>query len=71
LAKRGIVVHPPKNVSDAVVKQVLSGKSGRLVVPKSGEPISLLRSLPLWAQDALQGYAWRSKDHFAFEKKAN
>lgn len=69
LAKRGIVADPPKNVSDVVVKQVLSGKSGRLCVPVSAGRVASLRSLPRWAQDVLQGYAWRRKDQFGLEKK--
>jgi all-trans-retinol dehydrogenase (NAD+) len=69
LAKQGIVPDPPKNVSDLVVKQVLSGKSGRLIVPKSEEGKTSLRHLPLWLQDILYGQVWQRKDRAGFVKK--
>ncbi|EAT85089.1 hypothetical protein HBI56_075370 [Parastagonospora nodorum] len=69
IAKFGIVPDPPTNVSDLVVKQVLNGKSGRLVVPKSEESKTGLRNWPLWAQDIALGLVWQRKDSFGFAKK--
>lgn len=69
LAKFGIVPDPPTNVSDLVVKQVLNGKSGRLVVPKSEESKTGLRNWPVWAQDIALGLVWQRKDSFGFAKE--
>jgi all-trans-retinol dehydrogenase (NAD+) len=69
LAKFGIIPDPPSNVSDLIVKQVLSGKSGRLCVPKSEEGKTGLRSWPLWAQDIAFGHVWQRKDQFGFAKE--
>jgi all-trans-retinol dehydrogenase (NAD+) len=69
MSKAGIVPHPPKNVSDLIVKQVLNGKSGRLVVPKSDEGKTGVRSFPLWVQDILFGHVWQRKNHFAFAEE--
>lgn len=40
----------PEVVSDAVVKQVLSGKSGSIILPKNIAAVSTLRALPSWLQ---------------------
>jgi all-trans-retinol dehydrogenase (NAD+) len=69
MAKMGINPDPPKNVSDLVVKQVLSGKSGRLVIPKSEERITGLRNWPRWAQDVVFGHVWQRKEHQGFVKE--
>jgi all-trans-retinol dehydrogenase (NAD+) len=69
LSKAGIVPDPPKNVSDLVLKQVLNGKSGSLVVPKSEEGKTGLRGYPTWIQDLLYGYVWQRKNQFAFAKQ--
>jgi all-trans-retinol dehydrogenase (NAD+) len=60
LKKHGYKVGPASDVSDAVVEQVLKGKSGRLCVPKSAAVFEWIRTLPLWAQDVLKGQ-WRRK----------
>ncbi|KAL8792398.1 MAG: hypothetical protein Q9195_005012 [Heterodermia aff. obscurata] len=40
----------PETVAEAVVRQVLSGKSGQVVVPGFGNVMALLRGLPHWVQ---------------------
>jgi all-trans-retinol dehydrogenase (NAD+) len=55
LAEVGIKADPPINVSNAVVEQVVKGKSGRLFVPKGLWWVPGIGSLPLWMQDVLQG----------------
>jgi all-trans-retinol dehydrogenase (NAD+) len=69
LTKFGIVPDPPKNVSDLVVSHVLSGKSGRLCVPKAEEGKTGVRGWPLWARDIVLGNVWQRKDTFSFAKK--
>jgi all-trans-retinol dehydrogenase (NAD+) len=51
LAKLGIVEDPSEPVIDAVVDQVLNGKSGMICIPKHHQRDSLLRFWPRWAQD--------------------
>ncbi|CAN9199295.1 unnamed protein product [Alternaria alternata] len=51
LAKLGIIEDPPEPVIDAVVDQVLNGKSGMICIPKHHQRDSLLRFWPRWAQD--------------------
>jgi len=69
LAKQGIVPDPPSNVSDVVVKQVLSGQSGRLIVPESEEGKTGVRYWPLWAKDIVLGHIWQRKDQVGFAKE--
>ncbi|KAF1809544.1 NAD(P)-binding protein [Eremomyces bilateralis CBS 781.70] len=69
LNKYGIHPDPPSNVGDVVVEQVLKGRSGRLVVPKSEEGKTGLRNWPRWVQDLLFGNVFRSKDRFEFGKE--
>lgn len=38
----------PETVADAVVEQVLTGRSGRVVVPATGTMLAALRTLPDW-----------------------
>jgi len=61
LNKHGIFPDPPSNVSNLVVEQVLKGRSGRLVVPKSEEGKTGLRNWPRWVQDLMFGYVGKSK----------
>ncbi len=51
LVQHGIEIDPPKNVSDAVLKQVLEGRSGLLFVPKRFESRHSVRFWPIWIQD--------------------
>ncbi|KAL3445404.1 hydroxysteroid 17-beta dehydrogenase 11 [Aspergillus insuetus] len=50
----------PKEVADAVVKQILAQKSGQVVLPGHLKPLSWLRALPFWIQGAVRGAAARS-----------
>lgn len=38
----------PESVADAVVKQVLTGRSGQVVIPGTGTTLAALRTLPDW-----------------------
>ncbi|KAL2837379.1 hypothetical protein BJX68DRAFT_259605 [Aspergillus pseudodeflectus] len=50
----------PKEVADAVVRQILAQKSGQVILPGHLKPLSSLRALPLWIQGAVRGAAARS-----------
>ncbi|KIX09017.1 uncharacterized protein Z518_00095 [Rhinocladiella mackenziei CBS 650.93] len=60
LAKFNIVCDPASNVSDAVVEQVLAGRSGQIFVPRSEAGKTHLRNWPLWMQDIML-YMYRKK----------
>lgn len=62
LEKYGIVPDPASNVSDLILKQVLQGKSGRLVVPKKEEGKTHFMYWPRWSQDILYGLAMARQD---------
>lgn len=55
LAERGIKPGPPIEVSDAVFKQVLNARSGRLVIPAGQKMWTSIRTWPLWLQDIVGG----------------
>ena len=55
LTKRSIYVGAPQRVSDAVVKQVLSGRGNQIFVPESQYVMSFARSYPSWVQETLRG----------------
>lgn len=40
----------PEVVAQAVVRQVLSGLSGVIIIPKALGMVSVLRALPFWLQ---------------------
>lgn len=40
-----------ETVSDAIVAQIISGKSGQLILPPSHTPQAMLRSYPSWMQE--------------------
>ncbi|CCC06185.1 hypothetical protein SMACR_00403 [Sordaria macrospora] len=44
----------PATVAEAVVRKVLTGESGQVVVPKTGNIISALAAFPLWYQTRLR-----------------
>lgn len=44
----------PATVAEAIVKQVLSGHSGQIILPGFGGVSSLLRALPHWYQNRLR-----------------
>ena len=53
MAKHGIKCDPASNVSDAVLEQVLAGRSGRIFMPRTEESKISLRVYPVWVQDAI------------------
>ncbi|OAP65389.1 hypothetical protein AYL99_01361 [Fonsecaea erecta] len=53
LQQLGIRCDPASNVSDAVVEQVLAGRSGRIFVPRTEESSTYVRNFPVWLQDAV------------------
>jgi all-trans-retinol dehydrogenase (NAD+) len=44
----------PEYVAAEIVKQVLSGRSGQLILPKSLNMLSTLRGWPSWMQESLR-----------------
>jgi all-trans-retinol dehydrogenase (NAD+) len=72
LNKHGIFPDPPSNVSNLVLEQVLKGRSGRLIVPKSEEGKIGLRNWPIWIQDLIFGFVSKRKwDQFEFGQDHN
>ncbi|KIW68941.1 hypothetical protein PV04_04852 [Phialophora macrospora] len=63
LEKSGIKCDPASNVSDAIVEQVLAGRSGRIFVPKTEEKNTGLRNFPVWLQDVV---IYLNKKRFQF-----
>ncbi|KIY03121.1 uncharacterized protein Z520_01588 [Fonsecaea multimorphosa CBS 102226] len=53
LEQLGIKCDPASNVSDAVVEQVLAGRSGQIFMPRTEESRTRVRDWPLWLQDAV------------------
>jgi len=45
---------PASAVSDAVVKQVLSGRSAQIFCPPSASRISTIRAWPTWMQELMR-----------------
>lgn len=55
--KRGKFSDPllePNPVANAVVAQILSGKSGQIFLPASYSAISALRGFPTWFQEMVR-----------------
>jgi all-trans-retinol dehydrogenase (NAD+) len=72
LNKFGIYPDPPSNVSNLVLEQVLKGRSGRLVVPRSEEGKVGLRNWPMWMQDLVFGFVGkRNQGKFGFGQDNN
>ncbi|KAH0845786.1 hypothetical protein AYO21_11211 [Fonsecaea monophora] len=53
LEQAGIRCDPASNVSDAVVEQVLAGRSGQIFMPRTEESNAGLRNWPVWLQDTM------------------
>ncbi|OJJ08420.1 hypothetical protein ASPVEDRAFT_143698 [Aspergillus versicolor CBS 583.65] len=49
----------PEMVSEAVVKQVVSQRSGQIILPSYYTPLSMLRALPNWFQEFVRGVGSR------------
>ncbi|OAX79598.1 hypothetical protein ACJ72_06079 [Emergomyces africanus] len=60
LTRPGAVFNMPlmtvEVVSNAVVKQILSQRSGQVILPSGRSGISLLRAFPLWWQERARGF---------------
>lgn len=54
----------PESVADAVVKQVLTGRSGQVVIPGTGMILTALRALPDWYSISLRAKAEVAMTHF-------
>ena len=65
LAKAGILCDPASNVSDAIVEQVLAGRSGQIFMPRSEANNTRMRRMPLWVQDIML-YLIRRRTDFDF-----
>ena len=44
----------PETVAEEIVKKVLAGKSGQVIIPAFGVTLSFLRGLPFWYQNRLR-----------------
>lgn len=44
----------PKDVSSAVVKQIVSQSGGQVIIPSSRNSASLLRGFPSWLQERVR-----------------
>jgi hypothetical protein len=44
----------PETVAESIVKQVLTGSSGQVIIPGFGALLSLLRGFPHWYQNRLR-----------------
>jgi all-trans-retinol dehydrogenase (NAD+) len=54
LAASKTFILPASVVSDKIVKQVLSGRSGQVYVPDNGANFSSIRGFPAWLQEHLR-----------------
>ncbi|OBR15566.1 Short-chain dehydrogenase [Colletotrichum higginsianum IMI 349063] len=55
----------PETVADAIVKQVLSGESGQIVLPAYGNMLTALRAFPHWYQHKLRGESKKLMANFS------
>lgn len=61
LIKAGQTIIDPQTVSDAVVEQILSGRSGQIILaPVVGTIVSSLRGFPTWVQESLRRFGERN-----------
>jgi all-trans-retinol dehydrogenase (NAD+) len=44
----------PEDVAEVVVKQILSGRGGQLVVPKGQNFLTAIRGFPSWYQESIR-----------------
>lgn len=50
----------PEQVAETVIKQIVTQKSGQVIIPSYQVPMTFLRSLPLWIQSGVRSAAARS-----------
>ncbi|KAK1460623.1 short-chain dehydrogenase [Colletotrichum cuscutae] len=55
----------PETVADAVVRQVLTGQSGHVVLPAYGNVLTALRAFPYWYQHRIRGEAQKLMKNFS------
>ncbi|KAF4781855.1 short-chain dehydrogenase [Colletotrichum scovillei] len=55
----------PETVADAVVRQVLAGESGHVVLPAYGNVLTALRAFPYWYQHRIRGEAQKLMKNFS------
>ncbi|KAI1609736.1 short chain dehydrogenase/reductase [Exophiala viscosa] len=65
LRKFGVQIDPASNVSNAIVEQVLAGRSGQIYMPRSEVGNTGVRNYPLWVQD-FAAYVRRKRAKFEF-----
>ena len=53
MEKNGVKMAPASDVSDAVIEQVLAGRSGRIFMPRGEARHKMDRNWPFWLQDAV------------------
>lgn len=54
----------PQDVSNAVIKQIVTQSSGQVVVPSSSQYLSRLRAFPLWFQEYLRNQVSSKRQKF-------
>jgi all-trans-retinol dehydrogenase (NAD+) len=54
LGKTGAMVLEPQIVANAVVKQIISGRSGQICLPPSLATAKILRGVPWWLQELVR-----------------
>ncbi|KAI9658008.1 MAG: hypothetical protein M1821_002668 [Bathelium mastoideum] len=57
LRANGGVVITPAQASGAVVKQILSGRGGRVIIPESMGVAKMIRGMPTWVQELIRDNA--------------
>lgn len=55
----------PETVADAVVRQVLTGESGHVVLPAYGNVLTALRAFPHWYQHRIRGESQKLMKNFS------
>ncbi|KAJ0164996.1 Estradiol 17-beta-dehydrogenase 11 [Colletotrichum tanaceti] len=55
----------PETVAEAIVKQVLAGESGQIVLPAYGNFLTALRAFPHWYQHRLRGESKKLMTNFS------
>jgi all-trans-retinol dehydrogenase (NAD+) len=55
----------PESVADAVVRQILSGRSGQVIIPKFGTTLQSLRAMPHWYSYSLRAKAQNLMANFS------
>jgi len=54
LRETGAKLLEPRDVADAIVAQILSCKSGQIILPQTANAAGLLKGFPNWVQEKLR-----------------